>query len=137
MFRISRFQQLMKPLSNGVFEALVRQHGANKHDKKFSRWDQLLAMVFGQLSGASSLRQLEAGFNSQRLHHYHLGSRALHRSTLADANNKGKVQVFEEGARVLISARFDQLHAQGSGLRCVDSRYVHASHPGIEAAPAL
>src|SRR5512139_1476292 len=112
MFRISRFQQLMKPLANGVFDRVVQALGASKHDKKFGAWDQLLVMVFGQLSGASSLRQLEAGFNSQGVHHYHLGSRAVHRSTLADANNKRKVQVFEEAVRVLMQQAHRQVRGQ-------------------------
>jgi hypothetical protein len=97
-----------------MFDRVVDKHGADKHDKKFCAWDQLLAMLFGQLSGASSLRQIEAGFNSQGLHHYHLGTREVRRSTLADANNKRKVQVFEEAARVLMQRASAGLRAQAS-----------------------
>ena len=104
--------ELMKPLPRGVFDRLVRQHGADKHDKKFCAWDQLLVMVFGQLSGANSLRQIEVGFNGQSPHHYHLGTRAVHRSTLADANNKRNVQVFEEAVRLLMEQARAGLRAQ-------------------------
>jgi hypothetical protein len=46
----------------------------------------LVCMLYAQLSGASSLRVLEAGFNSQSRHHYHLGVSPIKRTTLADAN---------------------------------------------------
>ncbi|MBK9785038.1 MAG: DUF4372 domain-containing protein [Betaproteobacteria bacterium] len=56
--------------------------------KGFGCWDQLVAMLCGHLSGAESLRQLEAGFNSQSNHHYHLGTGPVRRSTLAEANGR-------------------------------------------------
>jgi IS4 transposase len=88
MFSISRLQEVMKGIPRGVFDAAVREHGTNKHSKGFRSWDQLTAMAFAQLSGASSLRVVEAAYNSQPAHHYHLGTGAIRRSTLADANRK-------------------------------------------------
>jgi hypothetical protein len=59
----------MKGLPRGTFDRLVQAHQADKHAKGFGCWDQLVAMVYAQLSGASSLRVLETGFNSQGTHH--------------------------------------------------------------------
>lgn len=133
MFSISRFQQLMKALPRSDFEAMVREHGANKHDKKFSAWDQLVAMVFGQLSGASSLRQIEAGFNAQLGQHYHLCTRQVHRSTLADANNKRCVQVFAQAVRHLMGQADRRVRSQmGQLLYVLDSTPIVLKGQGFD-----
>jgi len=59
-------------------------------------------MVYAQLSGASSLREIEAGFNQHRNHHYHLGTRAVRRTTLSDANQKRNPEIFADTALALI-----------------------------------
>jgi IS4 transposase len=103
MFRINRFQQLLKFLPRSSFEGMISRHKADKYSKGFGCWDQLVCMLYAQLSGASSLRVLEAGFNSQSRHHYHLGVGRIKRSTLADANTKRDTAVFEEAARHLMA----------------------------------
>lgn len=95
MYRNTRFGELLKGLPRGRFEKIVQHFQADKYSKGFRCWDQLVAMVYGQLSGARSLRELEAGFNTQDSHHYHLGTRKIKRSTLSDANSKRDVRVFE------------------------------------------
>lgn len=102
MYRNTRFGDVMKGLSRGAFEKIVRNLEADKHSKGFRCWDQLIAMVYAQLSGCRSLREVEAGFNSQTVHHYHLGSRPLKRSTLADANAKRPNEVYEQVCRQLL-----------------------------------
>jgi hypothetical protein len=81
MFRISRIQELLKPIARGQFDRLASVHRSDRYAKRFKSWDQLTAMVYAQLSGAQGLRQLEAGFNAQRAHHCHLGTRELRRSS--------------------------------------------------------
>lgn len=53
-----------------------------------------MALLYGQLSGAQSLREIEAGLLSHRARLYHLGTQAPSRSTLADANAKRACAVF-------------------------------------------
>lgn len=96
MYRNTRFAELLKGLNRGSFAKVVDSHEADKHTKGFRSWDQLIAMLYAQISGCRSLRELEVGFNSQRLHHYHLGSRDIRRSTLAEANSKRNSAVFAE-----------------------------------------
>ena len=116
MFRISRFHDLMKALPRGVFDRIVAEHGGNKHTKGFGCWDQLVAMVYGQLAGAPSLRTLEAGFNSQHTHHYHLGTQTVRRSTLADANRTRNTEVFADVARALMGQAQRKLRHEGEEL---------------------
>lgn len=116
MFRISRFQQLLQPIDRSSFDALVRRRGADKYSKGFGSWAQLVTMVYAQLSGATSLRQIEAGFNAQRTHHYHLGVGAVRRSTLAEANGRRDEAVFAEVARGLMSRVQRRLRREGAEL---------------------
>jgi IS4 transposase len=113
---------------------MVEVHQADKHSKGFGCWDQLVAMVYAQLSGASSLRVLEAGFNSQRTHHYHLGTSPIRRSTLADANSKRKTDVFADAARLLMSKAKRQLRREGDALLyLLDSTSITLKGPGFDS----
>jgi IS4 transposase len=103
MYSISHIQQVLAGVPRGAFEAIVQRRGADRYSKGFGCWQQLLAMVYAQLAGVSSLRQLEAGLNSQRNQHYHLNTRGVRRSTLADANGKRDPAVFAELLEVLIA----------------------------------
>jgi putative transposase len=103
MHRLSRFAQLMKGLPRDSFQKLVDLHGGDRYVKKFGCWQQLLAMVYGQLAGVSSLRELQTGFNQHRNHHYHLHATEVHRSTLSNANERRNPKVFEDAARLLIT----------------------------------
>lgn len=103
MYRNTRFRELLKGLSRGSFEETVKKYHADKYNKGFRCWDQLIAMIYGQVSGCRSLRELEAGFNSQEVHHYHLGTRSIKRSTLSDANARKDLRVYEETCNQLLS----------------------------------
>ncbi len=92
---ISLFQQIIKSLPRRKINALVASHGSNKWCKKFSTFDHLVAMIYAQLSGQTSLRDLEASFNASPARHYHLGAREVKRSTLSDANAARPSAVFE------------------------------------------
>lgn len=95
MYSMTRFGELMKGLPRGRFERAAEDFRSDKHSKGFRSWDQLIAMLYAQYSGSRSLRELEAGFNSQAAHHYHLGTREIKRSTLAEANNKRSCELFQ------------------------------------------
>lgn len=134
MFRISRLHEIMKALPHSAFQQIVDNHQADKHSKGFGCWSQLVSMVYAQLSGASSLRVLEAGFNSQRTHHYHLGSSPIRRSTLADANSKRKTDVFADAARLLMSQAKRQLRREGEELLyLLDSTSITLKGPGFDS----
>ena len=116
MFRINRFQQLLQFLPRSTFESMVTRHKADKHSKGFGSWHQLICMLYAQLSGASSLRVLEAGFNSQSRHHYHLGVGPIKRTTLADANARRDTAVFEEAVRTLMAGVARSVRQQSQEL---------------------
>jgi IS4 transposase len=90
----SVFHQLSKHIPWAAFDRLVDEHGADRRVRRFSTKSQLMALLYGQLSGAQSLREIEAGLFSHRARLYHVGTEAPSRSTLADANAKRAHQVF-------------------------------------------
>jgi len=53
-------------------------------------------LLFEQLAGSQSLRDLVSGYNSKGAHHYHLGTRSIRRSSLADANSTRPVPIYQE-----------------------------------------
>src|SRR5262249_41231768 len=116
MFRISRFQELMKGLPRQVFERFVRKHEGDKHSKGFGCWNQCVALLFGQFNGSSSLRSLEIAFNSQCTHHYHLGVQPIRRSTLAEANAKRKAEIYAEVAGQLMGQADREVQQEGKQL---------------------
>lgn len=133
MFRISRFHDVLKALPRGVFDRLVAEQGADKHSKRFGSWDQLVAMVYGHLAGVSSLRELEASFNSQPAHHYHLGTGPIRRSTLAEANGRRNTQVFALAAQHLMAGVCRSLRREGKELLyLLDSTSITLKGPGFD-----
>lgn len=114
MFRINTFHALLKGVPRGVFDQLVTKHNADKYCKRFGHWDQLVAMLYAQLSGVTGLRPLETAFNSHVAHHYHLGTGCIKRATLADANETRQTAVFADTAAWLMQqvSRSVRQHSQ-------------------------
>ena len=90
----SVFHDLLKRLPWGAFERLVAAHGSDKHVRRLATKDQLVALLYGQLAGAQSLREIVGGLESHRTRLYHVGARPAQRSTLADANARRPAAVF-------------------------------------------
>ena len=63
-------------------------------------WNQLLAMMFGQLSNRESLRDLIVAFEAHRVKQYHLGlgRKPIAKTTFASANQNRDYRIFEDFA---------------------------------------
>ncbi len=82
----SVFHQVLKHVPWNVFERLVDKHRADYRVRRLTSKSQFLALLFGQLAGASSLREIEAALISHSARLYHVGGCCVARATLADAN---------------------------------------------------
>src|SRR6516165_8254416 len=98
----SVFHGLLKHLPWGEFDRLVTEHGADSRVRRLTTKDQFVALLYGQLSGASSLREIVTGLESHAARLYHLGAHSVRRSTLSDANARRPVAVFAELLAVLM-----------------------------------
>ena len=90
----SVLHDVLKLVPWAAFERLVDEHGSDKHVRRLTTKDQLIALLYGQLSGASSLREIASGLGSHAARLYHLGARPVQRSTLSDANALRPAAVF-------------------------------------------
>ncbi len=98
------FSQLIEHLSHKEFQKCVTRYGGDSYLKKFSCWDQYLAMVFAQLTYRESLRDIEACLGSIGGKRYHMGIRSkVVRSTLADANEARDWRIYADFAQTLIA----------------------------------
>ena len=137
MYSISRIQHILQSLPRGAFERSVQAHQGDRYSKGFTCWDQLIAMVYAQLSGAASLRQLEAGFNQHPSQHYHLATGQLRRSTLADANARRNPGVFADTARLLMQQAGRRIRSQRQELLyLLDSTSIPLAGRGFDWAGA-
>ena len=58
------FHALVKRVPRGVFDQLVRQHNSDCRVRRLTSWTQFVALLYGQLAEAGSLRGLEATLSS-------------------------------------------------------------------------
>lgn len=116
-----------------MFEANVNRYLGDKYNKGFRCWSQLLAMIYAQVIGSRSLRELEAGFNSQAAALYHLGCDVVKRSTLADANARRDINIFADTCHQLIALVKGSLKKElGDLLYLLDSTPISLKGLGYE-----
>lgn len=97
------FAQLVSFLDRKHFHYLVRKYGGDKYVKFFSCWNQLLTLIFGQLSNRESLRDLIVAINAHQKKSYHLGfGKHVTKSNLAKANQNRDYRIFEDFAYFLV-----------------------------------
>lgn len=93
----SMFTQALSLINRNEFARAVHQLGAEKAAKGFRCWDQFVAMMFCQLAGANSLREICGGLATSMGKLKHLGlEQAPSRSTLSYANGKRPWQLYEK-----------------------------------------
>jgi hypothetical protein len=92
----SCFSQLLSLVDRAAFGRAVREHQAERGAKGFSCWEQFVAMLFCQMGGANSLREICGGLATAMGKLVHLGLRqAPTRSTLAYANTHRPWQLYQ------------------------------------------
>jgi hypothetical protein len=98
------FAQLTFFLPSRVFDRCVAKYSGNKWVKHFSCWNQMMCMMFGQLSGRESLRDLLITIGAHTGKYYHLGfGKNVSRSNLASANELRDCQIYETFAYEMIA----------------------------------
>jgi len=97
------FAQLTEFLPKRVFDNLVVRYDGDKYVRHFSCWNQMLCMIFGQLTNRDSLRDMIVTIEAHSQKTYHLGlGKKVTRSNLAKANERRNYRIFEEFAYHMI-----------------------------------
>jgi IS4 transposase len=118
----SCFSQLLSLIDRAAFERAVKQHKAELGAKGFSCWEQFVAMLFCQMGGAHSLREICGGLATAMGKLVHLGLRAApSRSTLAYANSHRPWQLYQ--------SVFEELLKQCQAMAALKQRRFRFKHP--------
>ena len=81
------FSQFISFLNEDKFRRIVDKYHGNRYVKHFTCWNQLLTLMFGQLSNRESLRDLIVALEAHHSKCYHLGmGKNVLKSSLAKAN---------------------------------------------------
>lgn len=104
------FAQLMDLLPRRAFELAVERHRPGSRPVILSCMDQLLCMIFAQLTGRASLRETVTCLRAIGSRRYHLGIRHKPaRSTLAEANERRDHRIFVDTAMSMIAQARQEL----------------------------
>jgi IS4 transposase len=124
----SVFHGLLKYVPLYRLERSVEKYGADELSRTLTTKQQFIALLFGQVSGASSLRAIVNGLSSHAARLYHLGGAPVKRSTLADANRERPWQVFcELFAAMLGQAGRGLRRKTAEAVRLIDSTSIRLS----------
>jgi len=97
------FAQLVSFLNCDKFRYIVSKYQGDRYIKSFTCWNQLLTLMFGQLTNRESLRDLIVATEAHSSKLYHLGmGKSVTRSNLAKANETRDYRIFEEFAFYMI-----------------------------------
>lgn len=124
----SVFHGVLKHVPWAVFDRLVERHEADARVRRLTTKSQFVALLYGQLSGACSLREIEAGLASHAVRLYHLGAAPARRSTLADANGSRPHEVFADLFAAMVARAHRGLRRKiGETTYLIDSTGVRLS----------
>ena len=87
--------ELLRIFPRYEFEKLEKEHKGNYYTKYFTGWQQLITLLFAQIGGKDSLREIETSLNMHQSKWYHLGLKGIKRSTLSDAMSNRSYKIFE------------------------------------------
>ena len=99
------FTQLTMFLPQRYFRRLVDKYEDRTRNWSFSHWNHLLVLMFGQLIGCSSLRELTdiTVAHGKRSYHLGFGKNPVTRNALSKANSVRDYRIFEEFAFHMVS----------------------------------
>ena len=98
------FAQVVEFLNEDKFRRIVAKYDGNRYIKSYSVWNQLLTLIFGQLSRSPSLRDCVIALQAHRDKLYHLGiGKNVTRSNLSKANEQRNYRIFEDFAYYMIA----------------------------------
>ncbi len=123
------FSQLTDYLNYDRFRKIVDKYKANSYVKKFTCWNLLMVMLFGQLSKRVSARDLVSAIEAHSRKSQHLGfGEHVSRSNLSKSLDRKDSRVFEDYAKYMIKTarqlREQDIFKLGGNVYAVDSTTI-------------
>lgn len=105
-FSPTAFQRLLEPIDRRILNGFVDKHkgnhGVGNGSEAWTCQRHLKTLLFAQIAGLDSLREIEQALAAKPAALYHLGLRVPKRSTLSDASANRPVAVFRDLCQHLI-----------------------------------
>ena len=96
--------ELLQIVPRYKFESLVSTYQNDRYVKYYTTWQQFITLLYAQMKGKDSLRDIITSLNTHKESWYHMGLKDIHRSTISDANKSRSYEVYEK----LFSAILDK-----------------------------
>lgn len=98
------FAQVIEFIPRYQFDKLVKKYKGDWHAKDLNCYNQLLHLLFGQITGCNSVRDICLCLEAHNSSIYHLGIRkSVNQSNLCRANEKRDYRIYEELGMYLIN----------------------------------
>jgi hypothetical protein len=98
------FAQISSFLPRRAFDTIVSRYNGDYRVRHFTCWNQLMCMMYGQLSNRDSLSDLVLTVNAHSQKAYHLGfGKGVSKTNLAKANEIRDWRIYQEFAYHLIA----------------------------------
>jgi hypothetical protein len=125
-FVVSVFGRILEPLDRRVVNRAVLTHDGNRNvgegEGAWTCQRHLKALLFAQLAGLSSLREIVEGLASRPTALYHLAMKAPRRSTMSDASAQRPAEVFADICRDIMAKASPAVRRDGCALvRIIDA----------------
>lgn len=131
----SVFHDILKLVPWTAFDRLVDEHGSDELVRKFTTRHQFIALLYGQLAGAGSLREIGAAMASHQARLYHIGGQVPRRTTFADANRSRSPLVFSGLFQHVLGMATRSVRRQmDAAVLLIDSTSLHLAGIGTQWA---
>src|SRR5215510_4113574 len=97
------FASLLRHFSRSEFQSAISGYKADFRTRVLTCWDMFKMLLYAQISGCFSVREIETSMkaNSSRL--YHAGLKQVKRSTLCDALANKQSEIFKSAFHELVN----------------------------------
>ena len=97
------FSQVIDFVPRYQFDKLVTKYKGDRHSRELNSYNHLLHLLFGQITGCDSLRDICMCLTAHHNILYHLGIRkTVTHSSLSRANENRNYHIYEEQGKYLI-----------------------------------
>lgn len=132
--QFSVFRQLLQHVPWSFFAQLVANFEADRGVRRLSTCDQLVGLLYAQLCGATSLREIEAALASPCGRLCWTSQSRLCRSTLADANRSRPCEAFVQLLIHMAASGGRGLRSTKAMLRLIDATSLRLAGPAAQWA---
>jgi DDE family transposase/uncharacterized protein DUF4372 len=124
----SVFHGVLKHVPWATLDRLVEEHESGRDPRNLQARAHLVAMLYAQLGGSRSLRDIETSLRSQAAKLYHVGGAPVSKSALATANATRPCETFA-GLLAALMAQLQRGYRRkiGDCVRLIDSTGVRLS----------